>query len=473
MASAVSPRPSKVTKTGRGDVYAHSEAPGTPPEVATEADAPAPACGTAKEALCEGAAVTCGGSQVLLSFSDGSSWSFHAAWLRDAGRSLIDDGWHRDLRTSVLCAPVLAAQKDAADPEKAQHALVAVRAADPQEENAEVAVTFTDGHVEAFPAKWLRAWAEIVGKLESGTSAPPRVVPPETWDSKTFSAAPFDYAEIERNPAELKRWQDQVFNYGVAHVTGVPADADGTGDVLHASMQRWIGKLQNHPERHTAHWKITTKESHATRIKDAPYNTSLRLLNHTDQTSYGSPGVLLTFHCVQGSGVNPVCDGFAVAEHLRRERPELFDVLSSKSTSWGRRVNFYDNQIDQHTEDKVIQLDEAGNVVRVRWNEINRGLVSVGFDDFALYWEALQEWVKLLHSDRFTVEFNIKAGEMITFNNWRCLHGRAEASADRVMVGGTIDKGAVKSRLRLTANRAANPVTWDEKFDNADRKSVV
>ena len=30
------------------------------------------------------------------------------------------------------------------------------------------------------------------------------------------------------------------------------------------------------------------------------YNTSLRLLNHTDQVSYGGPGFLLAFHCVAG-----------------------------------------------------------------------------------------------------------------------------------------------------------------------------
>ena len=37
------------------------------------------------------------------------------------------------------------------------------------------------------------------------------------------------------------------------------------------------------------------------KVEENPaYNTSLRLLNHTDQVSYGGPGFLLAFHCVAG-----------------------------------------------------------------------------------------------------------------------------------------------------------------------------
>ena len=43
------------------------------------------------------------------------------------------------------------------------------------------------------------------------------------------------------------------------------------------------------------------------------YDTNKQLCNHTDQSLYGTPGLLLAFHCAHGEGNNSLTDGYAVA----------------------------------------------------------------------------------------------------------------------------------------------------------------
>ena len=43
----------------------------------------------------------------------------------------------------------------------------------------------------------------------------------------------------------------------------------------------------------------------------------MQLANHTDQSLYGTPGLLLGFHCAMGEGNNSLTDGAAVAYALK------------------------------------------------------------------------------------------------------------------------------------------------------------
>lgn len=77
--------------------------------------------------------------------------------------------------------------------------------------------------------------------------------------------------------------------------------------VLSTFAAEHLGGLQKHPRRDNAHWTISTEESLSNsnmtsgeRGATNAYDTDKQLCNHTDQSLYGTPGLLLAFHCAHG-----------------------------------------------------------------------------------------------------------------------------------------------------------------------------
>ena len=310
------------------------------------------------------------------------------------------------------------------------------------DDGATIELKFAGDFGDVFTASFLRAYAPIVGKAVNSeqpayfTQNPLNPTQDEKlWDA-TLDLPTFQYKDLLDEGPEYERYCHAVVAPGVAVVQGMPDDDEATGKPVSDAMFRWFGKMMQHPERDTNHWLINSmgygaggnNQGYALdRVEQNPaYNTKLRLLNHTDQVSYGGPGFLLAFHCVAGQGVNSVCDGFKVAEVMRRDYPEYFEALC-KPTSFGRRISHYRTPIDQHVLEPIFTLDSYGKVMRVRFNEILRGPVALPFDEFETYFAALKKFVELVNCDELNIERVLQKGEMIVFNNWRAMHGRKTA----------------------------------------------
>lgn len=105
----------------------------------------------------------------------------------------------------------------------------------------------------------------------------------------------------------------------------------------------------------------------------------------------------------------------------------------------------------------IFQLDDAGNVVRVQYNEVFRMPSTIPFDDFRPWYAAYMQFADLIHSDEFERAVPMAEGDLLVMNNWRLLHGRdgsrdgAESnlqSQNRILVGGTVTREAVVHRAR-------------------------
>ena len=101
--------------------------------------------------------------------------------------------------------------------------------------------------------------------------------------------------------------------------------------------------------------------------------------------------------------------------------------------------------------------------MRVRFNEILRGPVALPFDEFETYYAALKKFVQLVNSDELQIERTLEKGEMIVFNNWRVMHGRKTAAANRIIVGGTIALESFKSKMRLVFDKYADKNTMRDR----------
>lgn len=117
------------------------------------------------------------------------------------------------------------------------------------------------------------------------------------------------------------------------------------GSVLSQFAAEYLGGLQKNPRLDSAHWTISTEErvgnsnmlqGDTVRGATNAYDTTKQLCNHTDQSLYGTPGLLLGFHCALGEGNNSLTDSFAVAYALKERHPEHFEMLARHGMSAGR-----------------------------------------------------------------------------------------------------------------------------------------
>ena len=351
-----------------------------------------------------------------------------------------------------------------------------------------------------FDAQFLRTYANIVAKP---VDAAPEEVEGDFFDfldqnrgmkredvtlwgnDDSFKVHTYDYNELDSKHNDLMK---SLMNPGFVIVENMPQDPkfDGTG--LSTFASKYLGGLQKHPLRESAHWTISTE---ATTHDDSnmladenlrkganSYNTSQQLCNHTDQSLYGLPGILLGFHCAMGEGNNSLTDGFAAAYALKDRHPEEYKLLTTLGMNAGRRLEYYNaNDLHFNTQHKVLHEDADGNLMRVQYHEIYRTPSTLSFEDFPKYFNALKTFYNIVHSPEFQVGIKLQAGQCLMMNNWRTMHGRAGlAGKKRTILGGTVTREAFYSQVRRLRQEELNinpdlecglPVTYYKTLANS------
>ena len=96
------------------------------------------------------------------------------------------------------------------------------------------------------------------------------------------------------------------------------------------------------------------------------------------------------------------------------------------------------------------------------------------YQDAKLYYEALQTWYNMTHSEEFQMHFKLQKGQMIIMNNWRMMHGRAGLEGkQRIILGGTVTRDAYYSVARLALQKKYGLSTREEVGLPSDLFSVL
>ncbi|MEM9748361.1 MAG: TauD/TfdA family dioxygenase [Actinomycetota bacterium] len=224
-------------------------------------------------------------------------------------------------------------------------------------------------------------------------------------------------------------WED-----GFVHLTGVPIDHAATRGAIECFggvRSSIFGDL----------WEFGNDGD-----LDDLASTPSEITPHTDGTySHDAPGVL-ALHCheyeAEGGG-NVLVDGVYLAERLRRESPDLHDVMRTVEVP-GRYVGD-----DAHLVARRPPLRYVGD----RFEQI-----SYNHHDRAPFWhpEPLMTRVfdGLAAIDRIAAdpaaqfEVDLRPGDMILLDNWRILHGRRAFRGQRRMAGGYVNREDVESTWR-------------------------
>eukprot|EP00316_Scyphosphaera_apsteinii_P004387 CAMPEP_0119313676 /NCGR_PEP_ID=MMETSP1333-20130426/29989_1 /TAXON_ID=418940 /ORGANISM="Scyphosphaera apsteinii, Strain RCC1455" /LENGTH=483 /DNA_ID=CAMNT_0007318573 /DNA_START=83 /DNA_END=1534 /DNA_ORIENTATION=+ len=440
---------------------------------------------TSEPAAISRAIIEDSGRRLAVHFSDGFKCRFHSLWLRDACRDemhVVQDAGERLLTAtpvgpSGVCPDRLrASSAELSDPGGSELRVIW---------NADSILPSRDSELDpptasTFQANFLRSYAEVVAEtiepstLSDGVAASllkddlawlrpfsgfkdTPAQPAEEmhlWRNDGTVLPVYDYYDVldVQSTANLRMLQDMV-RFGAVIIDGCTTPGV---EALHHFADTALGGLQKDPTRPESNWKILKKDG-ATSVS---YDHLKRLNQHTDSSipPHGLPALCLLMHYADGSGTNTLTDGFAVANQLRDEDPDGYELLAAYGYDGER--DFVASRVDStqtfnrglvvSTQFPLLQLDGSDNLKRIQYNEVFRMPSTLPFHVFPHWYAAFNRFVELVHSDEFERKIPMHKGRFLLMHNWRVLHGRAGgmASSNRVLVGGTITREAFYSQAR-------------------------
>jgi gamma-butyrobetaine dioxygenase len=290
-----------------------------------------------------------------------------------------------------------------------------------------------DGHTSRYALDWLSQYGE-------GRPRPdPTDLPRRAWYADHYSdIARVSQPRLMADRNEVVKWIEAMLVEGVAIVTDMP-DSD---EALTQTV-RLIGHVR--PTFFGEYFDVKTHIN--------PTNlgyTAKALELHTDTPAEEmAPGVQF-LHCRANSvegGMSLFLDGVAVANDLRKEHPEDFELLSETLIPYYCEHDDY----DMRSRQRVIELDERGEVSGVTISQHMADIFDLPQTFLDLYYPAFCRFGRMLQSDKYVMRFRLNAKECIVFDNHRIVHGRSAYSAtsgDRWLRGCYSDRGEMRSAYR-------------------------
>lgn len=295
-----------------------------------------------------------------------------------------------------------------------------------------------DGHRSSFAAAWLAAHAYDDGPQHE---APVRTL----WSAGDVSPPPeVAYDAVMESDAGLLDWLRQLERSGISFVRGAPTTP---GTVV--SLAERIAFLRN--SNFGLLWNVVSKPD-----PDSLAYTAHALGPHIDLVSREMlPGIQL-LHCLvfdTEGGDSVLVDGFACAAELAADDPDAYHRLTTTPV----RFRYRDGAgTDVSARVPIIRLDVDGSVREVRYSNALLAPLDVPPDQTLPTYRALRAFGRVLVSGRHELRVRLQPGDVMCFDNYRILHGRAEFdpnSGPRHLQGCYVDRDDFLSRLHTLAAR--------------------
>ncbi|XP_076011926.1 gamma-butyrobetaine dioxygenase [Genypterus blacodes] len=305
-----------------------------------------------------------------------------------------------------------------------------------------VSIVWPDQHTSVFDAEWLRkrCFSPAARKtMQEELFINERYY----WDCKLHLPTA-DFNEVLHDDKAALAWLTSLRRVGVVYLRGAPAE-QGQLDKLEERLgflkMTFYGRL----------WLVQDKPQ--------PNNlayTSGRFHHHTDYPALPStPGIQL-LHCINPAaegGESEIVDGFHAALQLLAEDPKAYQILTSVLVDYkdtGADYCEYMLNARKHT----ISVDQEGRVSGINLNNATRGSVlDLPVQEVQPFYRALRAYVDIMNRPENVVTFQMQAGDLVTFDNTRILHGRKSfisfPDRPRLLEGAYMDWDVVLSRLRV------------------------
>ncbi|CAH2326152.1 gamma-butyrobetaine dioxygenase [Pelobates cultripes] len=252
-----------------------------------------------------------------------------------------------------------------------------------------------------------------------------------------------NYESVLHNDQSAYNWLCALKKVGIVLLEGAPVKQ---GELV--TLGKRIGYM-----RHTFYgytWQVQDKID----ANNVAY-TSGKLSLHTDYPALQYPPGVQFLHCLKQAetgGESEMVDGFHICHKLREQNPKAFNILTST------QVDFTDIGTDYcdfslQSKQRIIELDQNGGLLRINFNNATRDSVfDIPAEDVQPFYSSLKEFVNLMNKPENTLSFKMKPGQVVTFDNWRILHGRKKyqsgGDVSRHLEGSYLDWDVVISRMR-------------------------
>jgi trimethyllysine dioxygenase len=367
------------------------------------------------------------GADVQLGFGDGRpDVTLSLFWLRDHDPN--EDALHPQTQQRLIDTFQIPAD-------------IGARSIEVTEEGRALCVQWlADGRVSRYDAQFL-----------AGLRADPDVLPAQRspWDGAAIAAhiPQVGYAELMQQDAVLRVFLEQLDRYGFCMVEDVPATPEATIGVAERVAYIRLTIFGGY-------YDFTANLEH----KDTAY-TSMAIGPHTDGTySLDAPGYQI-FHCLAADcsgGENQLIDGFKVAQIMRREHAEDYQLLSSVGIP-GRYLD-HARGIQLMARRPLFRHDESGELVQVSYNNHDRAPFILPVEQHRRLYRALARFAALCAQPGLQYRRRLLPGSVLVFDNWRLLHAREAYVGYRRLAGAYLNREDVESRLRVLRIRAGAAV---------------
>ncbi|XP_071953132.1 gamma-butyrobetaine dioxygenase-like [Antedon mediterranea] len=294
-----------------------------------------------------------------------------------------------------------------------------------------ITVEWSDAHKSQYPLKLLKdvKFPASLNPLDG--------IDLRYWGSEmTRDKIPtFSFNDVISDESRLYSWLESLHTHGICILNGLGNHAGNL-----TRLADWV----THP-RMTCHGSdfAVKATSEATSLAFTGYPLEL----HTDLSYYSyGPGVQL-LHCIQDSvngGLSEFADGFKVANDLKRDDPETFEILSTVPVA-----NVYEG-IHSISKTKMSNSDHVEDVVFAYSHQDT--CMSVEVKDVKKVYKAMKTFLDNLYSRNNLISLKLQPGEAICLDNTRVLHGRtafeAGYSIQRHLQGLYLDWDEIYSRMR-------------------------
>ncbi|XP_056134384.1 gamma-butyrobetaine dioxygenase [Lampris incognitus] len=305
-----------------------------------------------------------------------------------------------------------------------------------------VCIVWPDQHTSEFDPEWL--------KKRCFSTAARQAMQEELfinerlyWDS-SLHIPTASFQDILHDDKAALAWLLALRRVGIVYLKGAPLEQ---GQV--ARLSERIGYLRLTFYGHT--WQVQDKPM----ANNVAYTSGMLSL-HTDYPALHFPPGVQFLHCLSPAvkgGESQVVDGFHMAEKLQIEDPEAFQILTSC------RADFTDTGTDYcdflvQSKNRIIDVDYEGRVSRINYNNATRdSVLDLPLHQVQPFYRALKAFVDIMNRPENVATYRMESGDLITFDNWRLLHGRRHytSSPDKLrhLEGAYLDWDEVMSRLRL------------------------
>lgn len=263
----------------------------------------------------------------------------------------------------------------------------------------------------------------------------------ETWDSDLMSRIPVaSFEAVESDSAELQSWLRQITRFGFGKLTN--------GPIEELALMRVVDLFGYVREtNYGRHFEVRTEVN--------PTNlayTGLGLQAHTDNPYRDPVPTIQVLYCLESSaagGENMVVDGFRVAEQLRDENEEWFNVLARYCAHFEYAGS---DGVLLQSRRPMIELAPDGELIGVRFNNRSTAAIrDVPFNDMETYYAAYRRMGEIIDDPAMEVTFRLEPGESFLVDNRRVLHARKgySGTGKRWLQGCYADMDSLNSKLAI------------------------